>query len=106
MLSVHSETTVVSRFLLRAGVGQFGPKSLGQLHPKWVGQFTPKYSLDEVLAETPSYSPDLKALVLRMIHQQQGNLGVVATQTGLPKSTLYSWLADWNMAQQTAKKKR
>lgn len=26
--------------------------------------------LDEVLAETPSYSPDLKALVLRMIHQQ------------------------------------
>lgn len=62
--------------------------------------------LDEVLAETPSYSPDLKALVLRMIHQQQGNLDVVATQTGLPKATLYRWLADWNLAQRTAKKKR
>lgn len=61
--------------------------------------------LDEVLAETPSYSPDLKALVLRMIHQQQGNLDVVATQTGLPKATLYSWLAGWNLAQRTAKKK-
>lgn len=62
--------------------------------------------LDEVLAETPSYSLDLKALVLRMIHQQQGNLDVVATQTGLSKATLYNWLADWNRAQGTAKKKR
>ncbi len=61
--------------------------------------------LDEVLAETPSYSPDLKALVLRMIHQQQGNLDVVATQTGLSKATLYSWLADWNLAQRATKKK-
>ncbi|QMW01679.1 helix-turn-helix domain-containing protein [Spirosoma foliorum] len=61
--------------------------------------------LDEVLAETPSYSPDLKALGLRMIHQQQGNLDVVATQTGLPKSTLYKWLAEWNLSQRTAKKK-
>lgn len=61
--------------------------------------------LDEVLAETPSYSPDLKALVLRMIHQQQGDLDVVARQTGLSKSTLYSWLAQWNLGQRTAKKK-
>lgn len=61
--------------------------------------------LSEVLAETPTYSPDLKALVLRMIHQQAGNIETVATQTGLPKSTLYSWLAEWNLVQRTAKKK-
>lgn len=61
--------------------------------------------LDEVLAETPSYSPDLKALVLRMVHQQQGDLEAVANQTGLSKSTLYSWLTEWNLTQQTTKKK-
>lgn len=61
--------------------------------------------LDEVLAETPSYSTDLKALVLRMIHQQQGDLDVVAGQTGLPKSTLYGWLAEWNQGERIAKKK-
>ena len=61
--------------------------------------------LTEFLDETPNYSPDLKALVLRMIHQQQGDLEAIATQTGLPKSTLYHWLAQWNQAQQKAKKK-
>jgi transposase-like protein len=62
--------------------------------------------LTEVLSERPSYSADLKALVLRMVHQQQGDVESVATQTGLPKSTLYGWLAEWNQAQRTAKKKR
>lgn len=45
--------------------------------------------LDEVLVETLIYSPDLKTL-LRMNRPQQGNLEAVTTQTGLPKSTLYS----------------
>jgi transposase-like protein len=61
--------------------------------------------LDEVLTETPSYSTDLKALVLRMIHQQQGNLDAVASQTGLANSTLYGWLAEWNQDKRTEKKK-
>lgn len=61
--------------------------------------------LTEVLTETPTYSADLKALVLRMVHQQGGNIETVANQTGLPKSTLYNWLADWNQSQRTAKKK-
>lgn len=61
--------------------------------------------LDEVLSETPSYSTDLKALVLRMIHQQRGDLDRVASQTGLAKSTLYGWLAEWNQGQRTEKKK-
>ena len=61
--------------------------------------------LTEVLDETPAYSTDLKALVLRMIHQQQGDVEQVAKQTGLPKSTLYHWLARWNLTQQKAKKK-
>jgi len=62
--------------------------------------------LTEVLSETPSYSTDLRALVLRMVHQQQGDVESVAAQTGLPKSTLYGWLAEWNQTQRTAKKKR
>lgn len=62
--------------------------------------------LTEVLTETPTYSADLKALVLRMVHQQEGNIETVAAQTGLHKSTLYSWLAEWNQAQRTIKKKR
>jgi transposase-like protein len=62
--------------------------------------------LDEVLDETVDYSPDLKALVLRMVHQQQGNVETVATQTGLPLSTLYQWLSRWNQQQKDLKKKR
>ena len=62
--------------------------------------------LTEVLTETPTYSADLKALVLRMVHQQGGNIETVASQTGLPKSTLYGWLAEWNQVQRTSKKKR
>lgn len=62
--------------------------------------------LTEVLTETPTYSADLKALVLRMIHQQGGNIDSVTEQTGLPKSTLYHWLAEWNQTQRTLKKKR
>lgn len=61
--------------------------------------------LDEVLDETVDYSPDLKALVLRMIHQQKGNMEAVATQTGLPLSTLYQWVSRWNQQQKDLKKK-
>lgn len=60
--------------------------------------------LDEVLAETVDYSADLKALALRMIHQQQGHVELVAQQTGLPLSTLYHWLKQWNEQQRAAKK--
>ncbi len=61
--------------------------------------------LTEVLTETPTYSAVLKALVLRMMYQQEGNVETVAAQTGLPKSTLYCWLTEWNQAQRTTKKK-
>ncbi len=61
--------------------------------------------LDEVLLETVEYSPDLKALALRMIHQQKGQVETVATQTGLPLSTLYYWLKQWNEQQRLLKKK-
>lgn len=61
--------------------------------------------LTEVLDETLDYSPDLKALVLRMVHQQKGNVEVVATQTGLPLATLYQWLSRWNQQQKDLKKK-
>ena len=61
--------------------------------------------LTEVLNETTDYSPDLKALVLRMIHQHKGDIKAVAQQTGLPTSTLYGWLGQWNQAQRTTKKK-
>lgn len=61
--------------------------------------------LDEVLLETVDYSADLKALVLRMIHQQAGNMETVAIQTGLPLSTIYQWVSRWNQQQQDLKKK-
>ena len=61
--------------------------------------------LDEVLLETVEYSPDLKALALRMIHQQKGQVETVATQTGLPLSTLYYWLKQWNEQPRLLKKK-
>ncbi len=61
--------------------------------------------LDEVLTQTTDYSPDLKAFVLRMIHQQAGNMEAVAIQTGLPLSTIYQWLSRWNQQQQDLKKK-
>lgn len=61
--------------------------------------------LDEVLTQTTDYSPDLKALVLRMIHQQAGNIETVATQTGLSLSTIYQWVSRWNQQQQDLKKK-
>ena len=61
--------------------------------------------LDEVLTETTDYSPDLKALVLRVIHQQAGNVEAVAIQTDLPLSTIYQWLSRWNQQQQALKKR-
>ncbi len=61
--------------------------------------------LDEVLTETTDYSSDLKAVVLRMIQQQAGNVEAVATQTGLSLSTIYQWLSRWNQQQQDLKKK-
>lgn len=61
--------------------------------------------LDEVLTQTIDYSPDLKALVLRMIHQHQGDVEAVATQTGFSLSTIYQWLSRWNQQQQDLKKK-
>ena len=61
--------------------------------------------LDEVLTETTEYSADLKALVLRMIHQQGGRVEPVAQQTGLPLSTLYHWTRAWNETQRPEKKR-
>lgn len=57
-------------------------------------------SSEKALPEGVSVNPDLKTLVLRMIHAQQGNLDRVAAQTGLPQSMLYYWLAEWQLTQQ------
>ena len=62
--------------------------------------------LDDVLIQTTDYSPDLKALMLRMIHQQAGDVEAVATQKGLSLSTIYQWLSRWNQQQQDLKKSR
>ena len=56
--------------------------------------------LAEFIQEQPSYSPDFKALVLRLLDQQQ-DVEQVARQTLVPTRTLYTWLDQWN---QTKKK--
>jgi len=56
--------------------------------------------LAEFIQEQTSYSPDFKALVLRMLDQQQ-DVEQVALKTLVPARTLYTWLEQWN---QTKKK--
>lgn len=51
--------------------------------------------LDEFIQEQPTYSPDFKALVIKLLDQHQ-NVEQVAQLTNVPTRTLYNWLADWN----------
>ncbi len=51
--------------------------------------------LDEFIQEQPTYSSDFKALVIKLLDQQQ-NVEQVATLTNVPIRTLYQWLSDWN----------
>jgi transposase-like protein len=51
--------------------------------------------LAEFIQEQPSYSPDFKALVLRLLYQQD-DIEQVARQTLVPVRTLYNWLEQWN----------
>ena len=61
--------------------------------------------LDEFLADQPEYSADLKALILRMVYQQSGDVSLVSQQTGMAISTIYLWLSQWNQAQRVQKKR-
>lgn len=56
--------------------------------------------LTEFIEEQPAYSPDFKALVLRLLHEQN-DIEQVAQLTRVPPRTLYNWVNDWN---QTKKK--
>lgn len=51
--------------------------------------------LAEFIQEQPSYSPDFKALVLRLL-DQQNDIEQVSQQTLVPTRTLYTWLEQWN----------
>ena len=51
--------------------------------------------LDEFIQEQASYSPDFKALVLKLLNQDK-NIEQVAQQTTVPIRTLYTWLNEWN----------
>jgi transposase-like protein len=56
--------------------------------------------LAEFIQEQPTYSPDFKALVLRLLDEQQ-DIARVSALTLVPQRTLYTWLEQWN---QTKKK--
>ncbi|MBC8082485.1 MAG: helix-turn-helix domain-containing protein [Hymenobacter sp.] len=51
--------------------------------------------LAEFIQEQPSYSPDFKALVLRLLDEQR-DLTRVSALTLVPERTLYTWLEEWN----------
>jgi hypothetical protein len=53
--------------------------------------------LDEFIQEQPTYSADFKALVLRLLDQEQ-DIERVAQQTLVPTRTIYNWLEAWNQA--------
>lgn len=53
--------------------------------------------LDEFIQEQPTYSPDFKALVIKLLDQQQ-DVEQVAQLTNVPTRTLYHWLNDWNQS--------
>ena len=50
---------------------------------------------DEFIHQQPTYSPDLKALVIKLLDQHQ-HVEQVAMLTNLPTPTRYQWLSDWN----------
>jgi transposase-like protein len=51
--------------------------------------------LAEFIDEQPAYSPDFKALVLRLLDQQQ-DVEQVAQLTRVPLRTIYTWIDTWN----------
>jgi transposase-like protein len=61
--------------------------------------------LDEFLAEQTVYSADFQALILRMVNHQSGNVEWVCQQTGVPLSTIYGWLNNWNKTHRLEKKR-
>lgn len=60
--------------------------------------------LDEFLQEQPSYSPDFKALVLRVYAKNGFDINRAVSLTGVPERTLYSWVSSWNQAPGDKKK--
>jgi transposase-like protein len=61
--------------------------------------------LDEFIQEQAVYSSDLKALVLRFVHQRNGDVQAVSQETGIAASTIYQWLESWNNREKGSKKK-
>lgn len=51
--------------------------------------------LVEFIQEQTSYSPDFKALVLRLLDKYD-DIEQVAQETTVPVRTLYNWLNEWN----------
>lgn len=51
--------------------------------------------LEKFIASYSSYNSDSKAIVLRLV-AQLGNVGQVATLTGISERTIYDWIGDWN----------
>ena len=49
----------------------------------------------EFIEEQPAYSPDFKALVLRLLDQQQ-DVEQIAQLTRVPPRSLYNWIDTWN----------
>jgi transposase-like protein len=52
--------------------------------------------LDEYLRERKGYSPDFKALVLRLYHERNGDAAGISLLTNVPLRTIYSWVDEWN----------
>ena len=56
--------------------------------------------LAEFIQEQPAYSPDFKALVLRLLDEQQ-DIARVSALTLVPQRTLYAWLEQWNQTKKS-----
>jgi transposase len=52
--------------------------------------------LTEFMAEYGDNNSDFKALVLRLVVKIE-NVEKVSTLTGVATSTIYDWIADWNV---------
>jgi hypothetical protein len=56
--------------------------------------------LDKYLVNYGDNNEDFKALVLKLLHEFN-DVEKVHQLTGVPTSTIYLWLADWNKKKKT-----
>jgi transposase-like protein len=60
--------------------------------------------LKEIIEEQNTYSVEFKALVLRLLHNNEGDVKKTSEQSCVSERTIYEWSKRWNSNLESKKK--